>query len=387
MILRCPPSRRRQASAIRPFRPPRRRQALRHLLPRMWGGDGRHRRSGADGGGRWRRGWDGGRQRTGCGGSAVGRGCPGRRWRCRGRGSGGAAWRGVVLRGHVPHSHRRRHCCPVRRLSGDERPPCPGGGGVDEWRRGGGGDGRHAGCGVQDGGDGTHSPPAGLSSTALSAVGAPHSSGGVSRGCDMAAMAEPAVGGATAVAASGVPAAAGPPSAEGVAGDGGGSVGGGWVVLGSGGCPPPAMRPTVPAAPATAPRFAVIATRTGGMTAVVGLTRGAAAAAATYGKLVAAALSATVELPSTPPEDELPGDAAGPSSSSSVSGGGGIRSCSRACAVLAWRCFVAADGKERQQNKHLWELLEIEPPGGVDDMAPARVGEHSSKARKRSCAG
>lgn len=69
------------------------------------------------------------------------------------------------------------------------------------------------------------------------------------------------------------------------------------------------------------------------------------------------------------PPLELPDPAARPSASSLVSGGGGIKTCPFACAVLTWRCLEAAEAKDRQQNEHLCTFLEIEPPGGLVHMA------------------
>lgn len=89
------------------------------------------------------------------------------------------------------------------------------------------------------------------------------------------------------------------------------------------------------------------------------------------------ALPPSKDLPSTPEKDEFPNGRAGPSSSSSVSGGGGIRSCSRTCATFMWRCLVAADGKHRQQNEHLCAFLEMEPPGA--DIPPPRVVDHKQE--------
>lgn len=104
-------------------------------------------------------------------------------------------------------------------------------------------------------------PPVGPLAATKSAVGVPHGSGGVARGGDWAAMAEPAVGVAIVSAAGGVPVAAGPLSAIGVEDDGSRSMGGGGVVLGDKGCPLLATLPTVTAAAATAPHTGGMATR------------------------------------------------------------------------------------------------------------------------------
>lgn len=131
-------------------------------------------------------------------------------------------------------------------------------------------------------------PVVGLPAVAKSAFGTPRGRHGVACASDMAAMAELAVGGATAVAAGGVPAATGPLLA-------GGRRGRRWPFRGrwGGGVLRRGVSPSRHprhghAAAAIAAYAAGMATRDGGVAAVVGLTSGTAAAAVADGEPAAA---------------------------------------------------------------------------------------------------
>lgn len=131
-------------------------------------------------------------------------------------------------------------------------------------------------------------PVVGLPAVAKSAFGTPRGRHGVACASDMAAMAELAVGGATAVAAGGVPAATGPLLA-------GGRRGRRWPFRGrwGGGVLRQGVSPSRHprhghAAAAIAAYAAGLATRDGGVAAVVGLTSGTAAAAVADGEPAAA---------------------------------------------------------------------------------------------------
>lgn len=258
-------------------------------------------------------------------------------------------------------------------------------------------------------GGGRRFPSVGHAAAAKSAVGTPLGSRWVTRGGDMAAMVEPAVGGATAVAAGGVPVATEPLSAGGVEGDGPSSVGDGGVVLGGGGCHPLATPPTVTAVAANAPYDAGEATR-GAVMRACGAGWAAAAAGTLGGGRAAAAGTVTwaagriaADAGGSPDEGGAVPVAPGDRGGSLVVGGGGMAAVDQlaAAAAEARVCRAAHVGRgpggagaggAASATAGSGKMASDDtgaPPGGAPARATRLAGERAAVALRhgRTCVG